>query len=201
MIPVYCVTMDKKGERAQRTVKEFSPYGITPTMFRGINAIEWGIMTCKEMHHNGGIPYFINPSVCGCTISHWMLWNHLLISKIPEAMIVEDDVQLCDNFLEKFLAGYAELPQDWTYALVGHCCAGGKPATQVTARIWDIRWPMCNHCYLVKGSGIEALMDGTAELRAPIDIALNEKVFMQNLGRAYTFMPRLALQYDTFLHD
>ena len=199
MIPVYCITLDLQGKRAQRTIEEFRQCGVTPAMVRGINAAKWGLKTSIELHHNEGKPYFIDPGGVGCTLSHWSLWNHLFLSKVHEAMIVEDDVKLCYGFQQEFDKSYAELPGDWQLAFVGHCCAGDKPSTQVTPRIWDVRWPMCTHCYLVKHSALEVLLDHAAQVRTKLDAMLVEDVFEKSLLKAYTFQPRQAEQYGTFL--
>lgn len=199
MVPVYCITLDLKGARAKRTLEEFAAYAITPKIVRGLDAHKWGLKTTIEFHRNLGEPYYLWDTVVGCSLSHWMLWNYLLTANVPEALIVEDDVKLRQNFLEEFNACYAELPQDWQFAFVGRCCAADKPTKQITPRVWDIRWPLCTHAYLVKLSALEIMMDPMAEARAPFDIALTENVFAKGLIKPYTFKPNLALQHDTFL--
>lgn len=199
MVPVYCITLDPNGKRALRTIEEFRPYGVTPTMIRGINGPKWGLKTSIKMKDHEGAPYYIGPTHIGCTMSHWMLWNFLLTTNVPEALIVEDDVKLCVNFGDEFARYYAELPVDWQFTFVGCCCAEGRLSIPVTPRIWNIQWPLCTHCYLVKTSGLEALMEPMAELRTPTDIALIENVFEKGIVKAYTMRPNLALQYDTNL--
>lgn len=200
MVPVYCITLDINGKRAQRTLEEFRPYGVEPVLFRGIDNKKWTLKTTTEMHHDEGFPYFIDWRATGCYLSHWMLWNHLYLSKVNEVMIVEDDVRLCVNFAQEFARSYAELPSDWQYAFVGSCCAGGRPTTPVSSRVFDVRWPMCTHCYLLKFSSLEPLLDNMAECRAPVDIAIHGNVFAKGLVKAYTFLPRLADQHETVLH-
>jgi|SRR5579871_3045993 len=199
MVPVYAITLDINGTRAKRTVEEFRPLGVTPTLFRGIDARKWGVHTTTKMKDHEGKPYFIAPTVCGCTLSHWMLWNHLITAKVPEALIVEDDVKLCVNFQDEFDRSYAELPKDWEFTFVGCCCADGRLALPLSPRIEEIRWPMCTHCYLVKLSALEKMMEPMAELRVPTDIALLENVFEKGIVKALTMRPNLALQYDTYI--
>ena len=199
MVPVYCITLDLKGPRALRTVEEFRPYGITPTLVRGIDGAKAALKPTLELHHNDGYPYFICAHHIGIILSHLMLWNHLLTARVPAAMIVQDDVKLCENFLSRFEEAYAELPGDWEYAWVGHCCAADRPAFQITPHIWDVRWPMCDHCHLVKLSGLEKMFEPMVEFRAPLDIGIIDNVFAKGLVKGYTFKPRLALQHDTFL--
>lgn len=199
MIPVYCITMDPNGARAQRTVQEFQKYGITPIMSLGFDGYKSGLKSTVEMHHNDGYPYFIGPHHMGTTIAHLMMWHHLVTAKVPEAIIVQDDVKLCQNFLDEFQKSYAELPADWEYVWVGHCCAADRPANQVTPRVWNIRWPMCDHCILLKLSAAEKMLTPMNEFRAPVDVALIDNVFSKGLVKAYTFQPRQAEQYDTML--
>jgi GR25 family glycosyltransferase involved in LPS biosynthesis len=199
MVPVYCITLDKQGNRALRTVEEFRPCGVTPTLFLGIDARKWGVKTSIKMKDHLGEPYYIAPTVCGCTLSHWMLWNHLITSKVREAIIVEDDVKLCLNFQDEFSKSYAELPPDWEFTFVGCCCADGRMAYPITERVWNIQWPMCTHCYLVKLAALEKLLEPMAELRTPVDIALIENVFQKGIVRPHTMRPNLALQYDTYI--
>lgn len=197
MVPVYCITLDPKGQRAQRTVDEFRPYGITPTLFRGIDGKKAALKATVELHHDLGEPYFIGPHHIGIILSHLMLWNHLVTAKVPEALIVEDDVKLCKNFADEFSSSYSELPNDWGYALVGHCCAVGRSSQQITKRVWHVQWPMCTHCYLVKLSALEVMFESMVEFRAPLDIAIIDNVFAKGIAKCYTFLPRQAEQYDT----
>jgi GR25 family glycosyltransferase involved in LPS biosynthesis len=199
MVPVYCITLDANGARAQRTVAEFGQYEMPVHLVKGIDARKWGVKTSIHMKYHEGAPYYIAPTVCGCTLSHWMLWNHLVLSKVPEALIVEDDVKLCVDFRSEFEKSVEQLPADWEFTYVGACCTQGLTSQLVTQRIWDIRWPMCTHCYLAKSSALEKMLDPMAELRTPTDIALIENVFAKGIVKAFTMRPNLALQYDTYL--
>jgi GR25 family glycosyltransferase involved in LPS biosynthesis len=199
MVPVYCITLDPKGKRALRTVDEFGVYGMPVTLFQGIDARKWGVTTTIKLKDHEGKPYYIAPTVCGCTLSHWMLWNHLITAKVSEALIVEDDVKLCVNFRNEFAQSYSELPQNWEFTFVGCCCADGRQSQPLTQRIWEVRWPLCTHCYLATSSALEKLMEPMAELRTPTDIALVENVFQKGIVKPYTMRPNLALQYDTYI--
>lgn len=199
MLPVYCISLQRQPDRLRRTRDEFGRYGIAIHAFPAIDGQKSKLKATVELHHDGGVPYFIGDHHIGIILSHLMVWHHIVASGTEAAMIVQDDVKLCTNFPDRFYECWDELPADWEYVWVGHCCAAGRPCTRITSRVWEVRWPMCDHCILVKRSGLEKMLEPMNEFRAPLDIALIENVFSKGLVRTYTFLPGLALQYDTDL--
>ena len=66
--------------------------------------------------------YNYRKGIVGCGSSHLKIWHELSISNDVDIEIVfEDDVTLCDNFLEKTVDSLKQLPSnDWDVLFLGH---------------------------------------------------------------------------------
>lgn len=57
----------------------------------------------RQMHEDIGTPGGV-----GCHLSHFGVWEKMLSENIERALILEDDVELVDNFVEKFSSFWKE---------------------------------------------------------------------------------------------
>ena len=70
-----------------------------------------------------------------------------------EYLILEDDVELCENFKEKLLDVKSRLPKDWQYCFVGNCCLNKEDSLQIDdGIIQTVTPPLCTHAYMIKKS-------------------------------------------------
>ena len=71
----------------------------------------------------------------GCWLSHYMLWSTMTRMTDDAYLVLEDDAQLCDGFMEKFDQALRDVPSDYSFLHLGHCCMQGHEQTHVASQI------------------------------------------------------------------
>ncbi len=89
MINIYCISMPNSAQRQESFIKEASREGISFKFWDGFQA--------KELKH----PKMSHGQI-GCYLAHLSLWQHLIHDEVEHAIILEDDVRITSNFIDKF---------------------------------------------------------------------------------------------------
>ncbi len=121
---IFCLTLKDTPKRKEYAEQHFKQHGLDVEFFEGINGTKFGLKTTIPYKDDNpdGDDYFIKQGRIGCLLSHYMLWQTLWHLHHEEILILEDDAFLCENFHERFLEFKKQLPDDWQYVFVGHCC-------------------------------------------------------------------------------
>ena len=77
--------------------------------------------------------------------------------KYEYALVLEDDVILCDNFVEEFLESHNQLPDDWDIAWVGTCCGLHAPTSE-GKRVYRVNGSRCTHAYAISNIGAKKVL-------------------------------------------
>jgi len=205
---IFCLTLKDTPKRREYAEHHFKQHGLDVTFFEGINGKTFGLKTIIPfmddiLHHNPNWkpgdcpPTYITSGHVGCILSHYMLWKTLSYFPDDEFLIFEDDVILSENFVNKFQEYKTQLPDDWQYTFVGHCC---MPPNEYQTKITDnvittSHSPMCTHAYMIKKSSIPTLLDTNHIAWAHIDIQI-QKISLKKIQH-YVFVPPLAEQQST----
>lgn len=197
----FCLTLKETPKRKEYAYNHFKQHNLDVEFFDGIHGKKFGLSTViPYMDDNpnwkpgDGSPHFISQGHIGCILSHFILWKTLSYLPYDEILILEDDVILCDNFKEKFIKYKSELPDDWQYVFVGHCCLPPEDQQlKVTNNIITSNHsPMCTHAYMIKKSSIPILLDTNHQAWAHIDIQIQKRSLKQL--KHYVFVPSLVEQ-------
>ena len=199
MIPlpkIFCLTLKDTPKRREYAEYHFKQHGLDVSFFEGINGKKFGLKTTIPYKDDNpdGDDYFIKQGRIGCLLSHYMLWQTLWHLHHEEILILEDDAFLCENFHERFLEFKKQLPDDWQYVFVGHCCLPPEDyQLKVTNNIiTTTHAPMCTHAYMIKKSSIPVLLDTNHQAWAAVDIQIQKKTL--KILKHYVFMPPLVEQ-------
>lgn len=186
-------TPDKKEKCAQH-LKERRV--VSPRFFDGVYAERFGLKTVfpYEVDHPGS-GFNIGFMPVGCWLSHWCLWSVLSFLHEDIYMILEDDVCLPEDWHSRTMQALADVPKDFDMLYVGSCCCVGKPTTHVKGEVYDVRYPLCTHAYIVAGKALPVLLASQRRVYAPIDI--NITFHAAPLLKVYTVLPRIMTQFDT----
>lgn len=132
-------------------------------------------------------------------MSHRTLWSALALMPDEHVMVVEDDARFAPGWQERLNRALLTLPVDWDYLIVGSCCAMDKPKMHVAGDVWEVKYPMCTHGYVVRKKALPVLIEtqDAVGCYAPIDISLVLHSFPRL--RVFTMLPRLLDQWDTEL--
>lgn len=167
MIPVYCITLRQSPERTRLAQQHFDECGLNVTMFPGIHAPTFGLVTEKKANPRKD-DYIIAPGQVGCLLSHYMLWQTLQFLPHEEVLIIEDDAVFCADFAMKFECLKNQLPVDWQFCYVGH----GNERTSIA--IEPTKYEAGTHAYMVKKNALETLLATNQEARTHCDIQIGQ---------------------------
>ena len=116
--------------------------------------------------------------------------------KYEYALVLEDDVILCDNFVEEFLESHNQLPDDWDIAWVGTCCGLHAPTSE-GKRVYRVNGSRCTHAYAISNIGAKKVLSELKYCNTGSDFFFNLLIEKFNLNN-YWFEPALAIQSPEF---
>ena len=193
---IFCLTLKDTPKRREYAEQHFKENGLDVEFFEGINGTTFGLRTTIPYKDDNteGYDYFISSGHIGCILSHLMLWKTLQYLPYEEIIILEDDVILCNNFINKLNVYKSQLPNDWQYVFVGHCCLPPENYhIKVTENIITTTHPpMCTHAYMIKKSSIPVLLETNHQAWAAVDIQIQKKTL--KILKHYVFLPPLIDQ-------
>ena len=199
---MFCLTLKDTPKRREYAEQHFKENGLDVEFFEGINGTTFGLKTIIPYKDDNpdGDDYFISSGHIGCILSHLMLWKTLQYLPYDDIIIFEDDLVLTIDFKNKFIDYYNQLPSNWEYVFLGHCClASDEYNTKITSNILtSIHPPMCTHGYMIKKSALPTLIETNSIAWSHIDIQIQKKT-LKKLP-FYIYMPplvdQLSIQHD-----
>lgn len=193
----FCISLRRATERWERERKHLDSIGMKYERFLGIDADVSGLVTTHTFEHdNPGAGYIIGKkSVCLC-LSHYMLWGALTLCEGDAFRILEDDSKWEPNWKERYGAAMRVMPEDWDMIFLGSCCAEDKPKAKVNGEVWEVKYPMCMHSYMVRKKALPKLLECMEKVDGPLDISLFR---VMDILRVYTILPRLSDQFNTLI--
>lgn len=176
----------------------FAERGVTPEYFYGINGPKLGLRTdlTYEVDHPGS-GYKIGPRTIGCALSHRSLWSALMLLSDDAVHVIEDDAVFPENWQARMNDALLAAPSDWDVIYTGSCCAGGKEQRRIGGDLFEVKYPLCTHGYIVRKKALPVLIKEYDKhgCYAPVDIHMAFHAFP--LLRVFTVLPRILEQRDT----
>lgn len=175
----------------------FAARGVDAQFFYGIHAPKLGIVTTLPYEaDNPGSGFNIGAENVGCWLSHRALWAALLLLTDDLFFIVEDDAKFPEDWRQRVDQAVLDA-DDFDLLYIGSCCTADKPARHIAGVVYEVRWPLCTHGYIVRRSALLTLIEtqDAARLYAPIDISLVFHSLPQLKTRVVK--PRILDQFDT----
>lgn len=157
----FCITLRETPKRKEEAQKYFEQVGLKAEFVDGIHGEAFGVKSVIPNYTVlSGREYFITPGETGRILSHISVWNTLQQQTEEEFLIVEDDIQLCTDFFEKFAKFKLDLPLDWEFAYVGYTIdeENAKDTTYVSETVVSCK-PKTVCAYLVKKSALKTLLE------------------------------------------
>lgn len=142
--------------------------------------------------------YLISSKHVGMHLSHYMLWSALYMSRVSSAIILEDDAVFESGWRSVFDSESSNVPEDWDVVYIGNCCVSGRPQRHISGRVYEVKYPLCTHAYMVNNKALPVLLENMQKVWAPIDLALMFDALPKL--RVYTILPSLASQRNTNLN-
>lgn len=195
---VRAICLQDSKSREERLASHLSEVGIEWKRFEGIDAKRWGLAPTHTYEvdnpHSG---YLADRKHVGMQLSHYTLWTILKETGAEEMTILEDDVLFDADWKWRYTLARHSLPEDWDILMIGSGHTQYRPCVQVNGNVWDVKWPITTHAYIVHQRACDTLLRTQRYAGAPIDISLTFRSFP--FLNVYTVLPRLAVQYDTII--
>ncbi|MGV1047673.1 MAG: glycosyltransferase family 25 protein [Solirubrobacterales bacterium] len=198
-IPKFVLTLPEKPHRGIAALDHFRTSNVGPiTLVNGISGQQSGLRTLFPYEvDNPGSGFNIGAHCVGIWLSHYMLWQACALLPGSHMMIFEDDAQFLPGWRESLSQALRDVPPDFDWLFVGSCCADGAQKRQIAGQVWEVRWPACNHAYIIAKKAMPYLLSTCRKCYAPIDL---HTILHSFAGmKVYTILPRLVAQWNTVI--
>lgn len=199
----FCITLPEWPDRTARAAAHFKERGLDNVeMVQGIHADNAGLQTRFPYEKdNPGSGFNVGPKHVGIWLGHYLMWSICATHPQSHFLLLEDDVDLHPNFVARFNQAMQDVPTEFDMLFVGSCCTVGRQVTHVRGDVYDVRYPLCNHAYVIAKKFIPTLLGGMRKMYGPVDCMMFFDLFTPNPDyKIYTVLPRMADQNGTELH-
>jgi len=200
MLPnVHVLTLRDSQEKSASIFAHLDEERVAYKKFVGMDSKKWGLSTRNPFEFDGSpVPYFIEDRFVCMHLSHYWMWRTFDYCGYDEATILEDDCRLTKGWADDYSEARSELPKDWDILMLGSCCTEGRPSTKVGPNLFNVKYPLCTHAYVVRKKALQTLITTQEQSGDKIDISLFRLSYP--LLNVYTILPRIADQEGTPLH-
>lgn len=191
------ITLPENATRHEEAVQHFRERGLFVEWLHGFNAHVAGLFTTlpytKDDPARGG--HIIPQRQVGSALSHIMAWNICRFLDDECVMIVEDDADFPEDWIERLTAAFEHTPNDVDILYVGNCNCADKPKELVGGDVFEVKWPFCTHAYIVWKKALPVMLATHRKIWAPVDLSLYFETLPQL--KVYTVLPRIVSQRGT----
>lgn len=136
-------------------------------------------------------------------LKHCWIIKDIFTHMYDSALILEDDVLLCSDFVNTFNRFKQDLPADWDCCWVGTCC--NIHAEVIPGKnVYHGGKSRCTHAFMVSHRGAVKMLPLLSSLDAPADHFYNKLIAEANLNN-FWFEPSLVEQrndmFATSIHN
>lgn len=126
-------------------------------------------------------------------LKHAFILKDIFKNQYQTTLVLEDDVTLCDDFVNYCNFFMSQLPEDWDIAWVGSCLNLHEPNIEGQYVYKTDRGSRCTHAFLVSKSMVNKVIDNVSDINLPSDHFYNYLIEKFKLNN-YWFEPSLAIQ-------
>jgi GR25 family glycosyltransferase involved in LPS biosynthesis len=126
-------------------------------------------------------------------LKHAFILKDIFKKQYQATLILEDDVILCDDFVNYCNLFMSQLPDNWDIVWVGSCLNLHEPSVESQYVYKTDRGSRCTHAFLVSKSMVNKVIDCVSDINLPSDHFYNYLIEKFKLNN-YWFEPSLANQ-------
>lgn len=163
LIKTFVINLDRRQDRWKNFISKSDANFLNFTRFSAIDGDN--INPSKRLSYIfRGNDYKLRRGIVGCALSHIKIWIDLLYSKYDYYLILEDDINFCENFKEKFVNIFNLLPIKWDLCFLGHHSKIKNTDTNISVIKTDIKKSFSisfggTFAYLITKDGAKKLLD------------------------------------------
>lgn len=132
----------------------------------------------------------------GCYMSHVALWHILLEQGTPFMIVLEDDIELVDDFLPSFQRKLAYLPEDWGMVYLNGCFR--HLGHNLGSGLFLSHGGLCTYGYAISALAASIMLNGPAlNSEKPVDHMLDEAVMSGEIMAFHVNPPMVEVVANT----
>jgi hypothetical protein len=199
-LPIYVLTLRQTPERTEYAKQHLASHGLTPQFYYGFHGKSLGVQPLRPYMRDFNSdptrhqPSMVAPGVVGCALSWFGLVKHILLAGHAEALVLEDDAELCVDFRSKFEEFYHAIPRPWDVVYLGGDYRM-RTASMVTNGVGTLTPPpLCTHAIMVSRYACKVI-DATPQVQqvdGPVDVTFHDELLPR--VRWYCALPALVGQ-------
>jgi hypothetical protein len=195
----FCLTLPELPKMMERAAAHFAERGIDGVeMVYGVNAALCGLATTNTYEKdNPGSGFRIGTKLTGIWLGWQIVWS--ICNALPDShfLLFEHDAVLVPDFRERMAQALRDVPADFDWLFLAHCCAKGHPTRHVAGEVFEVKYPQCNHATVIAKKALPHILATQRRMYGPQDCTLIFDTFPAL--KVYTVLPRMAEQLNTDL--
>lgn len=202
---IIIINLERATERKEKILSSFKAQNIEPlfyTAFDGDNIINPGL-DLKILPPNYMSGQKLNNNELGCLISHIGVITTAKLLNLEYVIVLEDDVEICDNFNERIFDVLARAPKNWEYISIG-------------SYLYNFAGPFCEpsiipikfrisgaYSYIIKNTAYNKIINRLSNLDTTADDILENLIVKENKLKSYVYFPFLIYPRteDSFIRE
>lgn len=185
---IFCINLDRRTDRWEECLIEFAKHNLDVKRFSAVDGISLSRLPGLTKGEVGAIH------------SHREVLQFAKNSKFGNVLILEDDVQFHDDINQMFFTFINEIPKDWDIIFFGANHSENniwmrEPLIKVSDHVYKIIRSYANHCYVVKNTAYDKLINALSREDKPNDVLVSD---VQKELNCYLFRPHLAWQRPSY---
>ena len=200
---IYICHYKKLEERKQSILEQFKEENIYRYQFiENFDKNEWDIKKIEKEYPKvfkewkKGLDSYDDESQNSersLSLKHAYILKDIFKNQYKASLILEDDVILCNSFVDYCNFFMSQLPDDWDIVWVGSCLNLHEPSVEGKYVYKTNRGSRCTHAFLVNRSMANKVVNCISDINLPSDHFYNYLIKKFNLNN-YWFEPSLANQ-------
>ncbi|MEM7132764.1 MAG: glycosyltransferase family 25 protein [Chloroflexota bacterium] len=200
-LPIWVLNLERETERRRFITQQLNELGID---FELIKAVDKETLTTEELSHYSKQAAFkseareLSRDEIGCVLSHANMWQRMVDEKIPEVLILEDDVRV-SRALFDVLANRHKFPDDAdfiNFSTQAPQISFGEYISEIYRVSEHQTDANMTSAYWITNRGAQKLLAQTYPIRWPAD-GLTGRTYMTGLV-SYGIYPNVAMATETF---
>jgi len=135
------------------------------------------------------------PGEIGNIISHFIAVCYAKMKKLNQVIILEDDIEICDDFVERYNLMMKEIPKNWNHIYLG--AIANKLGDKISKYIYKSLPYMGTHSYIIRKAIYNDLIRKLSRMYGQTDFIMSEMIRTNKLN-SYSFIPFFTYQNNKF---
>jgi len=195
-IPINVINLDQDTIRWEKVTAELASNNVPSHLIQRLPAVYGKTLSKEDLCRNvTAIAHnFCTPGIIGCYLSHRLFWQKTAASDTPYQIVLEDDVIVSDDFLQRVQALIDELQENqetrdkWDVLLLGALgcvhpdgkhglnrisalvAGGGRKPKRVSTHVHIPRRPFGTHAYVLTKGGAKKLIHHAWIVNGHVDV-------------------------------